>query len=468
MSDGEIAQIPEELDAYFYDTMDWGWTTDEEYALMAKLKKGKAKAEGKEAEKDKSKVFSIDDAKKTLSSNITANVGKGQKNEKNDVIRVAKGLTENGYTVSENSLKEGLCDETLIKAIKKFEREKLGITSKRLQGYLTPQSWTGDYKVIFGKNPKKLNNSISVWGRVSNYNSKTNKSNYTINNSNFLDREEYDKEVDIIALNSGIAKNSDDEKSLQIAANAASNNEYFEKITKDINLKLILFNEIYESHQVNPVLKERLSRFHKFLSAVGMFKIDMEGRACRSEKKAHIWAIQHVVLGGKKATSASHIKENLIKIYNDETVDGGKKDASSNIKDSDGNIWAKKEHFITDKDGKATDIDKTLWHKHIKSFGTRTYSVLTAEGYNRGDKRRFPLSPNDSPGRSKHITGDAIDINTKGFINRNDTKIDIIALYFGLSRPVPGEQWHFEVTNLQLSSSEKKKTEKTNRNNIKQ
>jgi hypothetical protein len=78
----------------------------------------------------------------------------------------------------------------------------------------------------------------------------------------------------------------------------------------------------------------------------------------------------------------------------------------------------------------------------------------------------FLLGLNDSPGRSNHITGDAIDINSDGFLNKNDTKIDIIALYFGLSRPVPFEQWHFEPTNLQLSESEKEEIENNKRNSI--
>jgi hypothetical protein len=138
------------------------------------------------------------------------------------------------------------------------------------------------------------------------------------------------------------------------------------------------------------------------------------------------------------------------------------------IKDSDNNLWAKKEHFTTDKDGKATKLNDTTWFEHLDSFQPgRDWNVYTAEGYDRGDPRRFPLGLNDSPGRSNHITGDAIDINSDGFLNKNDTKIDIIALYFGLSRPVPFEQWHFEPTNLQLSDGEIEEIKSNDRNSTK-
>ncbi len=57
MSDSEIAQIPYELNEFFYETMDNGWTTKEEEALMARLKTGKAKTEGKNSQKDEKKRF---------------------------------------------------------------------------------------------------------------------------------------------------------------------------------------------------------------------------------------------------------------------------------------------------------------------------------------------------------------------------------------------------------------------------
>ena len=73
--------------------------------------------------------------------------------------------------------------------------------------------------------------------------------------------------------------------------------------------------------------------------------------------------------------------------------------------------------------------------------------------------RRLPLPLSGRPGRSKHITGNAIDVNSNGFINKNDAIIDLIAINFGLVRPASGEQWHFECTDLRVSSSEQELVE---------
>jgi hypothetical protein len=148
MSDGEIAQIPEELDAYFYDTMDWGWTTDEEYALMAKLKKGKAKAEGKEKSKiDLKPEYEIGNAEKdkelmqktfTYSTTLSSNVGKGQKNEKNDVKIISNKLNELGYkNIPKSCLENGDWDDKLTKAIKNFQTNGKGPGYNARYVYLT-------------------------------------------------------------------------------------------------------------------------------------------------------------------------------------------------------------------------------------------------------------------------------------------------------------------------------------------
>ena len=52
------------------------------------------------------------------------------------------------------------------------------------------------------------------------------------------------------------------------------------------------------------------------------------------------------------------------------------------------------------------------------------------------------------------ITGDAIDIESSRFINRDDAMIDLIALKFGMFRCAGGEQWHFELTNVALDEAE--------------
>jgi hypothetical protein len=45
--------------------------------------------------------------------------------------------------------------------------------------------------------------------------------------------------------------------------------------------------------------------------------------------------------------------------------------------------------------------------------------------------------------------------NSGNFKNKNDAIHDLIALKFGIVRPVPKEQWHFEITNVEFSEKEK-------------
>lgn len=183
----------------------------------------------------------------------------------------------------------------------------------------------------------------------------------------------------------------------------------------------------------------------------------MRGSVCRDAAYAHRIAVAHTVIGNKRPQSSREsVRNNLVSVYNGETVAGGTKDSSGQVLDSDGHIWAKPDHFQKDSEGKATAMKDDTWYPHLKSpQPTRDWNVYTAEGYKKGDSRRFPLGINAIPGRSNHITGDAIDINADGFTNQNEAMIDLIALNFGLIRPVPGEQWHFECTNVQLSTSEK-------------
>jgi len=324
---------------------------------------------------------------------------------------------------------------------------------------------TGDYEPIYGTSPNALNSSLTTWARGESYNSTTDLTSYTINDNNFIDKDTYDSYVDAIAVEKGIEANSADGKAIAFAARAAREDAYFDEITKHVTAKLNLFNESVESNQVNPILKHRLGRFHRYLSAVGLFTGNMTGGACRSAAKAHRWAIPHVMVHGERTGSRPELRNNLINVYNGETVEGGSKDSSNNIKDTDGNIWATPEHFSLDEEENATSLKDSDWIDHIKDVGNRDdWSPLIAEGYKRGDPKRFPLGLQSSPGRSNHITGDAIDINKNGFTNMNDARIDIIAFYFGLSRPVSVEQWHFESINMALSNSEKEEINNSTRN----
>jgi|GEM_PF-3012122 len=417
-----------------------------------------------EAASDREKVT------ETFNDNITDNVGSNKTNAVEDVKKVAKGLVANGYTVNEISIANGICDSSMIEAIKSFEKDKLGRKPSKgqVKGYLTPGCWTGDYDLIYGTASSSLNSSLNEWKRVESFNNTTNLTNYTINDSGFIERGTYDTHVNSIAEDKEIETASDDGKALAIAAKAAKEEKYFEEFTKNVIATLNLSNESVESHQLNPILKDRLGRFHKFLLAVGLFNGNMTGGACRSAKFAHKIAIPHVVMGGERpASSVDSIRNNLINVFNGDSVTGGSKDSSSNIKDTDGNIWAKDGHFNKDAEGKATSMNDSVWFTHLETFQPgRNWSTLTAEGYKRQDSKRFPLGLDKSPGRSNHITGDAIDVNSNGFLNKNDTRIDIIALYFGLSRPVPNEQWHFEPTNLGLSPNEAEIVNDSQRNSL--
>lgn len=406
--------------------------------------------------------------KSTFDNTLSAYVGNNQTNNVDDVKKVANGLVANGYTVNDVSINEGTCDATMIAAIKDFEKDILGRKGNKIVGYLDPGCWTGDHDVMFGNSPGTFNSSLKTWKRGESYNAATGLTNYTINDDNFIDRSTYDTHIDQIAEDKGVEKDSEDGKAIATAARAATDDAYFDELTKNVTSELVLSYETVESHQVNPILKHRLGRFHKYLSAVGLFSGNMKGGACRSAKTAHRWAVPHVVIDGMRpASSKESVENNVTNVFNGETVAGGIKDASNNVKDTDGNIWAKPEHFNIDDDGKATSIKDDDWEDHLIILsGRNTWGVYIAEGYKRGDTKRFPLGLQASPGRSNHITGDAIDINKNGFLNMNDSKIDIIALYFGLSRPVSGEQWHFEAVNVGLSDNEIEQIDNSTRNSV--
>lgn len=407
-------------------------------------------------------------AQTTFDNTISGNVGHNQANNAEDVKKVANGLVANGFTVNDASINNGTCDATMVQAIKDFEREKLVRPNNRIVGYLTPGSWTGDYDTIFGEHPRGLNDALRTWKRGEEYDSATGLTNYTINDNGFIAADTYEGHIDGIAEDKEIGTESDDGKAIATAARAATDEAYFNEITKNVTSELNLSSESVESHQVNPILKSRLTRFHKYLSAVGLFSGNMTGGACRSAKVAHRIAIPHVIVDNlRPASSKTSIRENVKKVFNGETVAGGSKDGSNNVKDTDGNIWAKSEHFNKDEDGKATSLKDTEWKTHLKEVsGRTTWGVYIAEGYKRDDTKRFPLGLDKSPGRSNHITGDAIDINASGFLNMNDTKIDIIALYFGVSRPVPGEQWHFECVNSEVPDHERDLINQSTRNTL--
>jgi hypothetical protein len=121
-------------------------------------------------------------------------------------------------------------------------------------------------------------------------------------------------------------------------------------------------------------------------------------------------------------------------------------------KDVDGNTWYNAEWL----DGLPTNADGTLtshglaqlW-KRIKNNARSVsadrngnYDLTAAEGYPDGDARQ---APNDYPKVSKHCLGHAIDVTVPWRIG--PSQAEKLVAEFDLSRPVPGEVWHYERAN---------------------
>jgi hypothetical protein len=166
------------------------------------------------------------------------------------------------------------------------------------------------------------------------------------------------------------------------------------------------------------------------------------------------------------------------------------------IKDTAGNLWAKKEHFYSYKGpidpGFKTKKEyddykkvKRLEHlgepktgimwsdvrayvkqytkeekaKNYKAF-RRESDTYASEGYQAGTVERLPSS--NSMSTSNHIGGDAIDISSGGFLFKTDAINDLIALRFGLIRDGgKTEGWHFEMTGVEVIKENEKFLKKT-------
>jgi hypothetical protein len=189
----------------------------------------------------------------------------------------------------------------------------------------------------------------------------------------------------------------------------------------------------------------------------------MKGGFLRSASFGHHICVPHVVRSGddiRPPESKQTIRNNLIAVYNGQAVSGGRRLEDGTVVDRDGYSWARPGDFVLNEKGVATAMNDATWLEHIsRADPDRTWDTYTAEGYGFDDPRRFPLGLRTPPNRSNHITGDAFDISSAQsehyFVNRNDAIYDLIALYFGLMRPVPREHWHFECTNVELSDSER-------------
>ena len=373
-------------------------------------------------------------------------------NDKDDVKKVALLLKKAGganpkagIKVPKKSLEEGKCNEELITAIKNFEKfngkKQYGIVSKGGGNIKLLRKYEERKKMTIGK--------VGYASGTGKYKEGT-------------ESEEYYKKIDVLEENLDIKEESDIGKILAMARKAATDQEYFNALTKDVTARLSLTQEMIKDRDVSlsPVLVERMRRYHKFLSAAGLFKGDMTssvGGGVRSAETAHIWCGQWIIAaeaaGSRNgATYLAETKKILKEMYKEQKSKKG-----DFVIDKTGNKWAKKEHF-KEKDGKII-MD---WSK-IKTFvagikGRRTrYKSPANSGYPKGDKRRRPVPP-QSPNITNHKSGEAIDINaSSGFLNKKDPILDAIALNFGVVRcgSAP-EWWHFELTDLKLSKGEQR------------
>jgi hypothetical protein len=470
LKDSEIEKLPDALDLKFYESLDAGWTVGEEYTLMNKLKAGKNKEisdkDSDERSSDPIKFEKVDEKYKSdlpslygsrnnfnkyLNKNeLEGDVGndsgsKKAENNKEDVNLVKNKLKEKGFEVKSNKFSD------LIIQIEAYQLTFLKKDS--VDGNISPSGTTA----------RKLGLAVAEGSLGSLTRTQDSKDNYSY--SKGTTEEDYYSKTNLIKDN--ITKDdSKEEKILNSAKEAATNEKYFESVTKEVKAKLDWNSKstdppkkVNEGNKLSSVLENRMIRFHKYCVAMGLYKGNMLiSNAVRSKTKSHKWSAEHFILYNNKQNHWDTIKANLIAMYNNPKYRIGTK-----VKDLDGNIWAIQKHFIFSKDdtekNKAIGIDYSLVQEYVdqKKYRSNKKSIA-AEGYISGN-RRLPLPVSGRPGRSKHITGDAIDINSNGFINKNDAIIDLIAINFGIVRCASGEQWHFECTDLRVSNSEQELVE---------
>jgi len=360
---------------------------------------------------------------------LTASVGQeidGNKpeNKPDDVRFVAFAIKSSGINVPEDSLAEGKSSQTFIDSIKEFQQKKAGLDK--------PDGNVGKNGHTYGK--LKYYHNIGTIARDE-------KGNY----GKSKDPELYYNSVDLLSEKLGIKDGSRLQMALNKARRAATDANYFDQLTKGINEKMIIKPEDIEVEgmKLSSVLEDRMSRFHKFLVAAGLYIGDMSvSDGVRSPKEAHRFAVQYYILTGKAEET---IKQNLIKLYNQ----WGK------AEDEDNNLWAKKEHFTFDSKGKAISVDFKKVQEYVESLnlGRSNKTDPAAVGYN-PEPFCLPLPANKEP--SAHTKGLALDIDSDRFVNKKESMIDLIALNFGLVRNGSAkETWHFELSNLGISAEEK-------------
>lgn len=143
----------------------------------------------------------------------------------------------------------------------------------------------------------------------------------------------------------------------------------------------------------------------------------------RDKSEAHRWSTAYSIINGDI---------NISKLR--ELKDG---------KDIDGNLWYKSEwDNNSTKDFSANLIQEIV--DNAKRLGPSKI-VYAEEGYSQFDTRRLPNSSGIPV--SKHVTGEAIDINMNWskFSDPWSEEANLLFSKFGLKRPFSDERWHVEL-----------------------
>jgi len=369
---------------------------------------------------------------------LSASVGKGGVNKEKDVELVVDALKAHQINCTKES-------DSLIEAIITFQTGKMA----KPDGNITPGGKTAQALGLASGNftigsltRKKKSDGTYVYGKGT-------------------ETEDYYKKVDLIEKNMGVVRGSKEEQLLHAAREASVNSKFFDEFTKDVKAELIWRNatKSLEGVSLNSVLENRITKFHKFCVAAGLYYGNMAvTSAVRSPISAHRYCTEHYI--NYRADFEGQIKKNLVEMYNDSKYRKG-----DMVVDLDGNEWAKKEYYkFEEGKDKAKAVDYSSVKNFVKQNLSRSdSSSVAAEGYDSGRLERIPLPLSGKPGKSLHITGNAIDVNSKNFTYRDEGITDLLALNFGLVRCAPGEQWHFECTDLRVSSSEQEVIEQEKR-----
>ncbi len=203
---------------------------------------------------------------------------------------------------------------------------------------------------------------------------------------------------------------------------------------------------------LDPELIERMRLFVKFAAWAGLLTAAPSvSSGARSEKQCHQLSVNYQFVSGRGINDEANRKQVAEWAVENEG------------RDEDGNTWIPS-HLVDEL--KAEEADDAVYRKvlleDVKGTFSRQQTAQAAEGYDRGDSRRMPNLRNT--GKSLHAGRDgvagAIDISIPWvFSNRYDPMIDILALYFGLKRPVKDsssspEDWHYEKIGSVLKGDE--------------